>query len=450
MAVANVGLGAVLLRLIRATGLICVRVPRLWWLYRARRTTDFDGWLADTVVALGPAFVKAAQLLSTRADVLPPRICRALARLYDNVRPDPVDATAVLAATGIPVSGARLVGSGSIACVYRVRSAGRELAVKVRRPGIDRSLNGDLAMLEKVAWLLAKIPPLRGVPVVEIAGQLTDCIRGQLDLAREADFLREIRESMRSVPGITVPAVEMSTKDVLVMEFVPDLRRRRPDEFAEADRERAVVRALRAAYRMLFLDGVVHCDLHPGNLYFRADGTIVIVDAGFTVRLTDSAREKFAAFFYCMSQGDGPACADIVLSTAVTLTRSARGRGPLYAVSSSLRSLRFAPKDEDTAAAAHSTDVAAFRTGMTTLIEDAAGRPAAEFDLVSFAAALFDLQRRYGFYADPQFVFPILSLLVLEGAVREFHPKVDFQREAKPFLTTALFECVLTAGMAAK
>jgi ubiquinone biosynthesis protein len=276
-------------------------------------------------------------------------------------------------------------------------------------------------------------------------------------LAREGDFLREIRESMRSVPGVTVPAVEMSTKDVLVMDFVDDLRRRRPDEFTEADRERAVVTALRAAYRMLFLDGVVHCDLHPGNLYFRPDGTIVIVDAGFTVRLTDSAREKFAAFFYCMSQGDGPACAEIVLSTAVTLARSARGRGRLHAVSSSLRSLRFAPKDavlvpkdEGTAAAAHSANVAAFRAGMTALIEDAAGRPAAEFDLVSFATALFDLQRRYGCYADPQFVFPILSLLVLEGAVREFHPKVDFQREAKPFLTTALFECVLTAGMAAK
>jgi ubiquinone biosynthesis protein len=389
----------------------------LWWLYRTRRTTEFELGLADTVVALGPAFVKVAQLLSTRADVVPPRICRALARLYDNVAPDPVDATAVLAAAGIPVSGARLVGSGSIACVYRVRSAGRELAVKVRRPGIDRSLNGDLAMLEKVAWLLARTPPLRGVPVVEIAGQLTGCIRGQLDLAREAVFLREIRDSMRAVPGVTVPAVEMSTKDVLVMDFVPDLRRRRPDELAEADRERAVVTALRAAYRMLFLDGVVHCDLHPGNLYFRADGTIVIVDAGFTVRLTDSAREKFAAFFYCMSQGDGPACADIVLSTATS---------------------------------APGADVTAFRTGMTTLIETAAGRPAAEFDLVSFATALFDLQRRYGFYADPQFVFPILSLLVLEGAVREFHPKVDFQREAKPFLTTALFECVLTAGMAAK
>jgi ubiquinone biosynthesis protein len=408
MAVAKVGHGVVLLRLIRASAVVGVRGPWLCWLYWARPRSRFDTFLANTVVVLGPAFVKGAQLLSTRADLLSPRICRALARLYDNVRAVPGNADA------------RLVGSGSIACVYRVRLAdGRDVAVKVRRPGIERSLCADLAMLERLAWLLAKAPPLRGVPVVEIACHLTASIRGQLDLAREADFLREIRQSTRSVPGVTVPAVDddMCTTDTLVMEFVPDLRRRRPDELAEADRERAVVTALRAAYRMLFLDGVVHCDLHPGNLYFRTDGSIVIVDAGFSVKLTDSAREKFAAFFYCMSQGDGPACADIVLSTA----RSSPG-----------------------------ANIDAFRAGMTGLIEDNAGLPAAEFDLVSFAAALFDLQRRHGFYADPQFVFPILSLLVLEGAVREFHPKVDFQREAKPFLTTALFESVLTAAMAAQ
>jgi ubiquinone biosynthesis protein len=408
MAVAKVGHGVVLLRLIRASAVVGTRGPWLCWLYWSGRRSRFDTFLTDTVVVLGPAFVKAAQLLSTRADLLSPRICGALARLYDNVRPIAGNADA------------RLVGSGSIACVYRVRLAdGRDVAVKVRRPGIARSLCADLAMLERLAWLLAKAPPLRGVPVVEIAGQLTDSIRGQLDLAREADFLRAVRRSTRSVPGVTVPAVDddMSTTDTLVMEFVPDLRRRRPDELAEADRERAVVTALRAAYRMLFLDGVVHCDLHPGNLYFGTDGSIVIVDAGFGVRLTDSAREKFAAFFYCLSQGDGPACADIVLSTA----QSAPG-----------------------------ANTTAFRAEMTVLIENNAGRPAAEFDLVSFAGALFDLQRRHGFYADPQFVFPILSLLVLEGAVREFHPKVDFQREAKPFLATALFESVLTAAMAAQ
>jgi ubiquinone biosynthesis protein len=423
MAITDVGNGAILLRLVHVLGILGGRGVLLCWLYlrhgrhtrcgRTRFDLELDTWLADTVVAIGPAFVKAAQLLSTRADVLPRRTCRALARLYDRVRPDPVDGRIALLAAGLPVVRARLIGSGSIACVYRVRlTDGRDVAVKVRRPGIDRSLTRDLAMVRRLAALMARIPALRGVPVTEIAGQVCDSVHAQLDLVREAEFLSGLRESMRSLPGVTVPVVdrELSTGDVLVMDFVHGLARRRPDELVESDRQRAVLTALRAVYRMLFLDGVVHCDLHPGNLYFRDDGTVVMVDAGFTVRLSDSARERFAAFFYCLSQGDGPACADIVLSTA----RSTPG-----------------------------ADADGFHAELAALVEENTGRPAAEFDLVSFATRLFDLQRRYGFYADPQFVFPILSLLVLEGAVREFHPKVDFQQAAKPFLAIALFEAVL-------
>lgn len=97
-----------------------------------------DVWLADTVVALGPAFVKAAQLLSTRADLLPPRVCRALSRLHDQVRPVPPRTMppALRFGAGEP----RLVGAGSIACVYRVvLPDGRAVAAKVRRPGIVRS-----------------------------------------------------------------------------------------------------------------------------------------------------------------------------------------------------------------------------------------------------------------------------------------------------------------------
>ncbi|MFE9749001.1 ABC1 kinase family protein [Saccharothrix saharensis] len=390
-----------------------------WWaatgrLRGHRAGPALESWLVGTVVELGAAFVKAAQLLSTRADLLPPRVCRALARLYDQVRPEPLSPSA--APQGLAGSPATLVGSGSIACVHRVRLAdGRDVAVKVRRPDVERSLPLDLALFEGVAGVLARLPVLRGAPIVDIARQLTGGIRAQLDLVREAELLDGFRRSMADVPGVTVPAVdrELSTADVLVMEFVGDLVRRRPEDLSVANRRRAVVTALRVVYRMLFLDGVVHCDLHPGNLYFREDGSIVVLDAGFTVRLSDSAREKFAAFFYCLGRGDGPACADIVASTATAVPGA---------------------------------DPDGFRAGLVALVEANAGRRAEEFDLISFATTLFDVQRRHGFYADPQFVFPILSLLVLEGTVREFHPEVDFQREAKPLLVAALFERAVARG----
>ncbi|MCE6996133.1 AarF/UbiB family protein [Saccharothrix sp. S26] len=377
-----------------------------------------ESWLAGTVVELGAAFVKAAQLLSTRADLLPPKVCRALARLHDQVSPEHASSSAAL--RGLGGSPATLVGSGSIACVYRVRTAdGRDVAVKLRRPEVERSLPLDLALLEGVAGVLARLPVLRGAPVVEIARQLTGGIRAQLDLTREAELLDGFRRALADVPGVTVPAVdrESSTDGMLVMEFVGDLVRLRPEDLSVADRRRAVVTALRVVYRMLFLDGVVHCDLHPGNLYFREDGSIVVLDAGFTVRLSDSAREKFAAFFYCLARGDGPACADVVASTATTVPGA---------------------------------DLDGFRAELVALVEANAGLRAEEFDLISFATTLFDVQRRHGLYADPQFVFPILSLLVLEGTVREFHPEVDFQREAKPLLVAALFERALVRGGASR
>jgi ubiquinone biosynthesis protein len=376
---------------------------------------SWDRWLADTITACGPAFVKAAQLLSTRADVLPARVCQALARLHDGVRaaPAPLEAARLRAELG--AGDAILVGAGSIACVYRVRLPdGRVVAAKVRRPGIERALGGDLALIEWCARIGAKMPMLRGVPVVEIANQLATSIRRQLDFGAEAEVLRDLRRTLGDLDGVTVPDVDsrLSTEDILVMDFVAGLERLCPADLVEDARRRAVVTALRAVYRMLFVDGVVHCDLHPGNLYFRRDGSIVVLDAGFAVRLDDEARERFAAFFYCLSQGDGPACADIVLSTTANPGGDAEG----------------------------------FRAELTELVAAGTGRRAADFDLLSFATKLFDIQRRHGYYADPRFVFPILSLLVLEGTVRAFHPEVDFQREARPFLVTTLMERVLAGA----
>lgn len=383
----------------------------------ARGSGNGHDWLVRTISELGPAFVKAAQLLSSRVDLLPPRVCRALGRLHDDVATPPITGLPGLLGSSLGEAGralgrnAVLVGSGSIACVYRSTIPdGREVAVKVRRPGVEHVLRRDLALMRAVARGLERTPLCRGVPVRGIVDQLAESAESQLDFEREAAGLEQLRTSTSPEEWVHVPraSAELSTNGVLVMDYVAGLHGRPAGDEECAS---AVSAVLRSVYRMLFLDGFVHCDLHPGNLYFRQDGSAVMVDAGFTVRLTEHARTKFTAFFYCMSLGDGPACADVVLSTA---------------------------------AARPGADTRGFRTELAGLVEENSGLRAADFDLVTFAARLFDLQRRYGLAADPQFVFPILSLLVLEGAVRELHPEVDFQHEAKPFLTKALMHRVLT------
>jgi ubiquinone biosynthesis protein len=366
---------------------------------------------AQCLVRLGPAYIKAGQLFSTRVDVLPASLCRALAYLHDRLPPMPdLDPVAVLpTALRAQIQGGTLSAeaAGSIACVYRARLRdGRDVAVKVRRPGIERTLSRDIALLRAAARLAERLPGMRGVPLAEMVTQVTECVRQQLDFVREAAALRDLRENLAAMKDVRIPAVieEYSGPGVLVMEYIAGLRR---GTLPGQTNRTALVSALHAVYHMLFLDGFVHCDLHPGNLYPMPDGSVVLVDAGFTRLLTEDARRKFASFFYMMSRGDGAACADIVLSTA----RSGSA-----------------------------TDTEGFRESMVRLVENNSRASVGDFDLVGFTIRLFAIQREHGLYADPQFVFPVLSLIVLEGSLRAACRDVDFQMEALPFVLRGLMK----------
>ncbi|MFG3442771.1 ABC1 kinase family protein [Nonomuraea sp. NPDC047897] len=364
--------------------------------------------LAWACERLGPAFIKIGQLLSTRVDIISPAACRALARLRDRLPPvaAPVAARAVGAHLAGQLSGTLTpVAAGAVACVYHARLRdGREIAVKVRRPRITRLVARDLALFRHGARLLQRLPGLRGAPLADVAGQLGDALLAQLDFLGEARALGRLRANLRDQVAVRVPGVleEFCRPDVLVMEYVPGLDR----SGQGPDRREAVVAALRAVYHMLFIDGFVHCDLHPGNLHPMPDGSVVIVDAGFFRQLTDTQRRAFATFFYRMTRGDGAGCAEIVLSTVLG------------------------------DAAGH--DAGGFRADMEDLVRAVGGSRIGEFDLLDFAVRLFAVQREHGYYADPQFVFPILSLIVMEGTLREACPEVDFQTEALPFVLRGL------------
>jgi ubiquinone biosynthesis protein len=155
-------------------------------------------------------------------------------------------------------------------------------------------------------------------------------------------------------------------------------------------------------YQMLFVDGFVHCDLHPGNLYFDHDAGLVMLDAGFVIRLPDPVRRSFADFFINMAMGDGWMCGQIVIESAAEI--------------------------------ADDCDLDGFRTELGELVTDASGAKSGEFDLARFAGRLFDLQRRFGLFPAPEFAFPLLSLLVIEGMIKVFDSDVDFQAEAMPVL----------------
>ena len=369
------------------------------------------------LVAMGPTFIKGGQLLGTRGDLVSPAWCAALGRLHDRVGLLPHEKVRLALETAYPTGRDwpfaefdwSPVATGSIACVYRARLRdGRTVAVKVRRPRIAGRMRADFRLLRVGAAVGERSPGLRGVPARRMVDQIGTAVLAQLDLVREAGALRELHDNLAGLIRVPEPIPEASGDGVLVMEFVEGLSRFGPHEFTPEQRREAVRRVLQGVYRMLFLDGLVHCDMHPGNLYLTRSAEPVLLDAGFVVRLPPEVRGLFAKFFYHMATGHGDECADIVLRSADHIPGA--------------------------------RDLSEFRTGIRDLIRDSHRRPAGEFRLAPFATRLFDLQRRSGVAAAPEFAFPLLCLLVLEGMILDFDVKVDFQGQAVPTLLKALRE----------
>jgi ubiquinone biosynthesis protein len=383
---------------------------------RSVRSARLAAELVRLIERLGGAFIKAGQIVATRVDLVGQTVAGELSRLHDHVAP----MTAAQAASAgrrafghLPGGLAEAladppVASGSIASVYRARLAGRTVALKVLRPGVGRTMATDLAIIRWLARTVTKVPAFRRVPIVEITDQIGRCLIGQLDFAAEMSSLQQMKDHLAAVPGIYVPAVipELSGDGVIAMEFVEGLTHASIEELPAPVRESEVAILVCAVYHLLFAAGFVHVDLHQGNTYFRPDGTVVLIDAGFTYKLSRSARRSFTEFFGGMIEGDGEACADILHATV---------RG-----------------------AASSTAASEFRTAVAGLVKRNTGSRVRDFNLSLFCIELFDLQRRYGLFAEPEFIFPMLCLLSLEGLVKKHHPLMDFQIEAAPYVMQSL------------
>jgi ubiquinone biosynthesis protein len=378
---------------------------------KGRGVRDGDRWVR-LLTRLGPSYIKIGQLLSTRRDLLPDEVTTALVRLTDAARPPRrrrIERAVRRAYRDRPWPFREFewqpLACGSIATVHEaVTLDGRRVAVKVRRPGIERVMRQDFTLTASAMSVLGMLPRLRKMPFKLMHAQVGGAILRQLDFAAEAAALTALRANLAGFGDLRIPEPlpELCTAETIVMEYISGLNRFEPGDL-DIDTRRAVVRAVLAAiYEMLFVDGLVHCDLHPGNLYFDRGAGLVMLDAGFVVRLPDPVRRSFADFFINMAMGDGWMCAQIVIDSAAQI--------------------------------AADCDLAGFRAGLTELVAQTSGAKSGEFDLARFAGRLFDLQRRFGLFPAPEFAFPLLSLLVIEGMIKGFDADVDFQAEAVPVL----------------
>lgn len=377
---------------------------------------DYGDMLAGLLQSLGPLFVKGGQLLATRTDLIHPQVAAALSTLHAAVRPDSWERIAGELQRSLPAPWSAVfsevdpvpIAAGAIAQVHRaVLRDGRRVVLKIRRPAVEEFLSVDLALMASLVAWIQQLPGLGGVPVAEAFVLISDLLRRQADFAHEAGAMAEIAGNFAGSSTVLVPrAIEgLCGESLITMETMGPLNRLSA-ELLQGRSHDVAVRCTRALFQMIFTDGCVHGDMHPGNVWCSSRGEIVLLDFGMVARLRREERLDFVDFFLGFVRGEADTCAGVVMRTA--------SRVPATLDRSSLVG------------------------DIGTILRRYAGRVASEFQVSRFVLELFDVQRRHGIHSTAEFVIPILSILSLEGTLKTLAPALDFQSEARPFLIGAL------------
>jgi predicted unusual protein kinase regulating ubiquinone biosynthesis (AarF/ABC1/UbiB family) len=290
------------------------------------RAAPQAGQFAADIEKLGPTFIKLGQLLSTRPDIVPPAYAEALARLQDRCEPVPFgEIEAILEEDlGVRLSKAfasvdsQPLATASIAQVHRaVLRDGREVALKIQRPGIREQVLGDLEAMREMAHFLAAHTAFgERFGIGLIFEEFRKTMLRELDFRQEALHLLTIGENLKEIPEIAIPQplLAYSSSRVLAMELVAGTKITAVSALAmiEIDGERLADALFRAYLKQMLRDGLFHADPHPGNV-FLSDGRIALIDLGMVARLTPELQSRLLQLLLALSDNRADDAAKVLM-----------------------------------------------------------------------------------------------------------------------------------------
>jgi len=288
--------------------------------------------LAADLEAMGPTYVKLGQVLSSRPDLLPEVYTHALSRLQDDVKPFPgAEAEQIIEQEiGARISKAfsrfdpEPIAAASLGQVHAAALRdGREVVVKVQRPGIAEQIASDFEVLKDMAQMLAKHTEFgRKHRLEEMVEEFRISITEELDYEREAQNLRAVGENLADFPKIRIPAPvdDYCTKRVLTMEYVRGnkITKVSPVARLEVDGCELADELFRAYLKQVLIDGIFHADPHPGNVFLTEAGEIALLDLGMVGHTTGEMQESLLKILMAVSEGKSEVAADTVIRISQT------------------------------------------------------------------------------------------------------------------------------------
>ncbi|HEY5947728.1 MAG TPA: AarF/UbiB family protein [Kofleriaceae bacterium] len=376
-------------------------------LHRARQRGRLLRW---SFSRLGATFVKIGQVMSSRADLLAPAIIDELRGLQDHVDPFAFDKVRAIVERELhaPLDtifrelDATPLAAGSIAQAHRgVLISGDEVAIKVLRPNITARIRRDARLLLWLAHIAYVISArARAGDVIGHTRSLIAGILAQTNLCREADNYERFSADFAGTPGLAFPRVyrEYSTHALLTMNMIHGVRL----EHVRPEHVEQVTRVLRETFfAMCFEHGIIHADLHPGNVLVEADGTVVLLDVGLVKHLDRETIAKLVELSRCLAVGTS--------QDLVAHLRAHHHHAP-------------------------TTNWDAVATDASTFITELRRTPIAKLEASIVVAKLFTIARKHHIRPLPELSLVLLGMVTIEGIAKRLDPTANTLAEVARYL----------------
>jgi len=373
--------------------------------------------ITRALTALGPAYIKFGQILSTRPDIVGEELALQLKYLQDKLPPFPTAVAKAMVAEELrlPVdevfsSFSEPVAAASIAQVHRatLRSNGQDVAVKVLRPGIERAFRRDIDAFYFAARTIEFLSPSsRRLRPLDVITHFEGVVLGELDLRLESSAASEFADNTKNDAGFQVPKVvwDLSGRSVMTLDWAEgiNLADNAALDAAGLDRKALGARVLQLFLSHALRDGFFHGDMHQGNLKVAANGNLIAYDFGIMGRIDEYTRRVYAEILMGFIGRDYRRVAEVHFEAG------------------------YVPPDRD---------IDEFARALRAVGEPIFGLEATRVSMARLLSYLFEVTERFGMETRTELILLQRTMVVVEGVARSLDPNINIWQVAKPVVET--------------
>ena len=367
------------------------------------------------LTAMGPAYIKFGQILSTRPDVVGPELAEQLRVLQDRLPPFSTDVAKQsfkseigLDADDVFSDFSEPVAAASIAQVHRgeLKDTGQSVAIKVLRPEIERAFQKDLDTFYFAARLVEFVSPKsRRLRPMDVIAHFDGVVRGELDLRLESASASEFLANIKEDKGFSVPSVNwsLSSRRVMTLDWADGVPMGDVDALAAAGHNLSELgdRILHMFLNHALRDGFFHADMHQGNLKVSSSGDIVAFDFGIMGHIDEYTRRVYAEILFGFIKRDYKRVAQVHFEAG------------------------YVPQDQD---------VDEFARALRAVGEPIFGMDASNISMGRLLSYLFEVTERFGMETRTELILLQRTMVVVEGVARSLNPQINIWEVARPIV----------------